>query len=46
MRIHHGSGCRVYFVQRDIEVAILLAWGDKSTQTKDIKLALEMARSL
>jgi putative component of toxin-antitoxin plasmid stabilization module len=33
-------------VQRGLEVVILLAGGDKSSQTKDIKLALEMARSL
>lgn len=46
MRIHHGPGYRVYFVQRGLEVVILLAGGDKSSQTKDIKLALEMARSL
>lgn len=46
MRIHHGLGYRVYFVQRGLEVVILLAGGDKSSQGKDIKLALEMARSL
>lgn len=46
MRIHHGPGYRVYFVQRGLEVVILLAGGDKSSQTKDIKLALKMARSL
>lgn len=46
MRIHHGPGYRVYFVQRGLEVVILLAGGDKSSQTKDIKLALELARSL
>lgn len=46
MRIHQGPGYRVYFVQRGLEVVILLAGGDKSSQAKDIKLALEMARSL
>lgn len=46
MRIHHGPGYCVYFAQRGQEVVILLAGGDKSSQTKDIKLALEMARSL
>lgn len=46
MRIHYGPGYRVYFAQRGIEIVILLAGGDKSTQQKDIKLALELARQL
>lgn len=46
MRIHFGPGYRVYFVQRDFEVVILLAGGDKSTQRKDINVALKMAREL
>lgn len=46
MRIHFGQGYRVYFAQRGMEVVILLAGGDKSTQSKDIKAALEMARQL
>jgi putative addiction module killer protein len=46
MRIHFGPGYRVYFVQRGLEVVILLAGGDKSTQSKDIKNALELAREL
>ncbi len=46
MRIHFGPGYRVYFAQRDIEVVILLAGGDKSTQSSDIKTALELAREL
>jgi len=46
MRIHYGPGYRVYFVQRGLEVVILLAGGDKSTQGKDIKTALELARQL
>ena len=43
MRIHYGPGYRVYFVQRGMEMFILLAGGNKSTQTKDIKIALEIA---
>jgi putative addiction module killer protein len=46
MRIHHGPGYRVYWVQRGQEIFILLAGGDKSTQAKDIKTALQLARKL
>jgi putative addiction module killer protein len=46
MRIHYGPGYRVYFTQRGMEVVILLAGGDKSTQTKDIKTALKLAQEL
>ena len=46
MRIHYGPGYRVYFAQRGLELVILLAGGDKSTQPKDIKSALDMARQL
>lgn len=46
MRIHAGPGYRVYFVERGIEIVILLAGGDKSTQAKDIKTAHELARQL
>ena len=46
MRIHYGPGYRVYWVQRGHEIFILLAGGDKSTQAKDIKTALQLARKL
>lgn len=46
MRIHYGPGYRVYFAQRELEVVILLAGGDKFTQPKDIKGALDLARRL
>ena len=46
MRIHFGPGYRVYLAQRGIELVILLAGGDKSTQSKDIKTALKLAREL
>jgi putative addiction module killer protein len=46
MRIDYGPGYRVYFVNRDNEVVILLAGGDKSTQDADIKTAQGLARNL
>lgn len=46
MRIHYGPGYRVYFTQRGLEIVILLVGGDKTTQRKDIKTALEIARQL
>ncbi len=46
MRIHYGPGYRVYYTQRGLEVVILLAGGDKSSQARDIRKALETARKL
>jgi putative addiction module killer protein len=46
LRIDYGPGYRVYFTKRGREVVILLAGGDKSTQTSDIKSALRLARNL
>lgn len=46
LRINYGPGYRVYFKQRGHELIILLAGGVKSTQAKDIKLALQLARNL
>lgn len=46
MRIHYGPGYRIYTIRQGIEVVILLAGGDKSTQPRDIASALEMAREL
>ena len=46
LRINYGPGYRVYFKKRGQELIILLAGGDKSTQGKDIKTALHLARNL
>lgn len=46
MRIHHGPGYWVYFKRTGMEIVILLARGDKSTQAKDIRKALKLAREL
>jgi putative addiction module killer protein len=46
MRIHYGPGYRLYFMQRGSEIVILLAGGNKSTQSKDVKEALITARQI
>ena len=46
MRVHYGPGYRVYFKKIGLEVFVLIAGGSKSTQNKDIKIALDLARQL
>ena len=46
LRIDYGPGYRVYFVQRGQTLVVLLAGGDKHTQDRDIKTALELAREV
>jgi putative addiction module killer protein len=46
MRIDYGPGYRVYFKRIGREMVILLAGGDRRTQSADIKTALRLARNL
>jgi putative addiction module killer protein len=46
LRIHYGPGYRVYFTRHGKAVVILLAGGDKRTQSRDIMKALRLARNL
>lgn len=46
MRIHYGPGYRVYFTRIGRVNYLLLAGGDKSSQTRDIARALEIVRML
>lgn len=46
LRIDYGPGYRVYYKKQGQRVVILLAGGDKRTQTKDIKTALRLAQNL
>lgn len=45
-RIDCGPGYRVYFVSRGPAVVILLAGGDKRTQSRDIETAMTLARTV
>jgi putative addiction module killer protein len=46
MRIDHGPGYRVYYVQRGAEIIVLLCGGDKKSQAKDIETAKELVKAL
>jgi putative addiction module killer protein len=44
MKIDSGPGYRIYYVRRGVVVIVLLCAGDKSTQQKDIAMALELSQ--
>jgi putative addiction module killer protein len=46
LRIDCGPGYRVYYTTRGQKLIILLAGGEKSSQSNDIKIALRLARNL
>lgn len=46
LRIDYGPGYRLYFVKRGNSVFVLLCGGDKRTQDKDIKRAIDMAKEV
>jgi putative addiction module killer protein len=46
LRIDYGPGYRVYFVKRGNTIVILLCGGDKATQQRDVRQAIEMAQEL
>ncbi|WP_374834806.1 type II toxin-antitoxin system RelE/ParE family toxin [Paenochrobactrum pullorum] len=46
LRIDYGPGYRVYFVKRGNTIFILLSGGDKRSQDRDIKAAINMAKEV
>ncbi len=46
LRIFYGPGYRVYFVQRNSVVVILLSGGDKTSQKSDIAKAKKIVAQL
>lgn len=46
LKIDFGPGYRVYYTERAGVVVVLLAGGDKSSQQKDIRTAISLAKGL
>ena len=45
LKIDFGPGYRVYYSQRGTRLLLLLAGGDKSSQRKDIAMAIRLAQN-
>ena len=43
LRVHHGPGYRIYFLQESMTV-VLLCGGDKGSQHRDIERAARLAK--
>ena len=46
LRFDFGPGYRVYYTERDGEIVVLLAGGDKLTQKQDIEKAKQLAKTI
>ena len=46
LRIDYGPGYRVYFTQRGALLILILCGGDKRTQQRDIRRAIEIVGEL
>jgi len=46
LRIDYGPGYRVYFTKKGIQLIILLAGGDKTTQAGDIEKAKRLVHEI
>ena len=44
LRIDYGPGYRVYYLHRGDTLVVLLAGGDKDSQSRDIQRAIQLAR--
>lgn len=46
LRLDYGPGYRLYFAMQGSVVVILLCGGDKGSQERDIKRAIEMSKEI